>query len=322
MALLVIPMILLVLTGLFLIGPRVKIDTKIRDAEIGADIDDYLLRSESTVPNLFPGAEKKIVWAAGKKAKTKYSIIYFHGFTASRQEIFPVVETIAEALKANVFFTRLSGHGIDDPDALKRPTVNDWLNDAGEAWQIASRIGGKIVVIGLSLGSILALWTALNRPGVASVILISPLFEPIQPQAKILLWPWGNLIARIAMGKYRRVNITLADEKYRKLATERYPSAAMVTVMGLCRLSWKFELDRISVPLLCIYAESDDVISLKRMRDELGKIDPALLRTVKIDAERHCPVGDPVSPENNGRVIREIREFLKEKHVEDGRGRG
>jgi hypothetical protein len=38
---------------------------------------------------------------------------YFHGFSASRKDITPVVETLAGMLHANTFLTRLSAQGTD-----------------------------------------------------------------------------------------------------------------------------------------------------------------------------------------------------------------
>jgi hypothetical protein len=80
--------------------------------KLPADLDRYLADSEKQVVGLKPGTEKSIRWYRGVKKKTPLSIIYFHGFSASRRESSPVVEQVADALGANVFFTRFKGHGM------------------------------------------------------------------------------------------------------------------------------------------------------------------------------------------------------------------
>lgn len=77
------------------------------------DIDSLLKSQENVVRGLRPGTEKKVLWAQGNGVKSKTSIVFIHGFSASRIEIDPVVDLIAAELNANVYFTRLRGHGQD-----------------------------------------------------------------------------------------------------------------------------------------------------------------------------------------------------------------
>ena len=83
------------------------------------DIDSLLESQEKMVKGLRPGTGKKVLWTQGNGIKSKTSIVFIHGFSASRVEIDPVVNLIASKLNANVYFTRLSGHG-QDGQALAR----------------------------------------------------------------------------------------------------------------------------------------------------------------------------------------------------------
>ena len=61
-----------------------------------------------------PGLQKEIVWAnPATKTKTPLAIVYIHGFSASKGEVRPLPDKVASALGANLFFTRLTGHGED-----------------------------------------------------------------------------------------------------------------------------------------------------------------------------------------------------------------
>ena len=47
------------------------------------DLDIYLQQKESKVRGIFPNAVKKIYWNKNTKDKTKYSIVFIHGFTTT-----------------------------------------------------------------------------------------------------------------------------------------------------------------------------------------------------------------------------------------------
>jgi len=81
----------------FLSGPRIEIETKLYPLNLPADLNEYITQSEAQYSNIVPGTEKSIVWAnTSKKQKTKYAIVFIHGFSATRQEIAPVCDVLAE----------------------------------------------------------------------------------------------------------------------------------------------------------------------------------------------------------------------------------
>ena len=100
------------------------------EPDLPADIDLYLERAEASVPNLRAGAQKEVLWADASREKTPISIVYLHGYSASRVEISPVAERVARHLGANLFLTRLAGHGRDGP-AMAEPRLSDWMADSG-----------------------------------------------------------------------------------------------------------------------------------------------------------------------------------------------
>ena len=179
-------------------GPRETIDWTLTfdDVELGDDLDRYLAEAEARVPNLKPGAEKTIRWAGVPGVKTDIALIYVHGFSASRNEIQPVPERVAEALGANLFQTRLVGHGRDGP-ALGGARANDWINDMAEALAIGAQLGERVVVIGTSTGATLSLLFSVN-PGfefaMSGMILISPNFEIAAEGANLLTRPFARTI--------------------------------------------------------------------------------------------------------------------------------
>ena len=56
-------------------------------SDIPEDIDSYLKQKESEVSDIFPNAEKTIYWNNNIKDKTKYSIVFIHGFTTTGYQL-------------------------------------------------------------------------------------------------------------------------------------------------------------------------------------------------------------------------------------------
>jgi alpha-beta hydrolase superfamily lysophospholipase len=151
--------------------------------QLDADLDGYLSATEHAInahTPIIPNTEKRIRWfQAGSQSKTAFSIVYLHGFSATRQEIAPVLALVADGLEANLFETRLAGHGLGT-NALVGVQAEDWLDDAAEALQIGAAIGERVIVMGTSTGATLAL-AIVDHPSfdrVSSLVLISPNFGP------------------------------------------------------------------------------------------------------------------------------------------------
>ncbi len=154
------------LSGLVVIVPRrvscrptrVPIDTTVTfDATASArDPEAWLARTEAAVPGIKTTSRRKSSGPIpATKAKTPIAIVYVHGFSASKGRRGRCPTSVAAALGANLFYTRLTGHGKDGA-AMATASVNAWVNDYAEALAIGRAIGEKVIVIGVSTGAALA----------------------------------------------------------------------------------------------------------------------------------------------------------------------
>jgi len=199
------------------------------------------------LPDLIPGTEKTIHWAAEPGRQTALAIVYLHGFSATRQETAPLADQVAGALGANLFYTRFRGHGRGG-DALAEASVNDWLNDAWEALAIGRRLGKQVILIGTSNGGTAASWLA-TQPGAEdlfALVLISPNFGPRDAMAEVLTWPWAEAIGRVVVG--REYAWTPSNERHACYWPHRYPSSASLAMMGMVKLARDSDLGRITHP--------------------------------------------------------------------------
>ena len=164
-------LVLLVGFGLLaLLGPREKVDLSAGfDASLlGDDIDDYFEREEAKFSDIVEGVQKRVVWAGDVGVKTPISVLYIHGFSASSEEIRPVPDKVAEALGANLVYTRLTGHGRSGA-AMAQATASDWMRDTAEALAAARAVGESVVVIATSTGGTLVAAAALGSVAVVRV---------------------------------------------------------------------------------------------------------------------------------------------------------
>jgi len=305
---------ILLLATVALAGPRARVDGAVRPVSVPRDVDAWLRASEDSVPDIRPGDRKAVVWAGAPGAVTDVAVVYLHGFSADRHEIDPVPEEVARALGANVFFTRLTGHGRDGP-AMAEATADDWLQDTEEAMAVGRRIGRRVVLIGTSTGGTLATWAAAQggwRDDLLAVILVSPNFGVRDPRARMLLWPWGGLLARLVVGGERC--FTPANPAQARHWTTCYPTRALLPMMALVAYVRRLDPRRIEAPLLLLYSHDDDVVDPVRTERLFARLGSSRKRMEAVEGspegDHHVLAGDILSPGYTTQVLGLVLDFL------------
>lgn len=294
------------------------VDFERRPVAAGSDLDAWLAARESAIPGIVPGAGKRISWHGGERGRrTRWVVLYLHGFSATRQETAPLAERLAAQLGANLFETRLTGHGLEAAP-LENVTAEDWLVDAREAIAIGERLGERQVVVATSTGATLAL--ALEQAGalgpVAALVLISPNFGPKDPAADLLTWPGGPLLGRMVTGAMHEW--TPASEAQGRYWSTRYPLTAVVEMMRLVRAvnaALPFELE---APVLALLSPDDDVIDVPRARAALARIAAPAVEIVDVASggpSRHVLAGDILAPAATGPLLDVILDFLARQGI-------
>ena len=277
-------------------------------------LETYLAESESRRGAIRRHCEKKIVWHEDRRERRDLSVVYIHGFSASRRETWPLCDRLAEAISANLFYTRLSGHGRDG-DALACATEKEWLNDGLEAVAMGRRLGRRVVLVAMSTGATLATWLA-TQPSVAphlhSLVLLSPNFFPKNPLAALALWSPGLRFLEKFYGGWRC--FTVANAEQARYWTARYPVRAIATMMRLVRLSWQIDLKQAVMPVLMMLNPWDRVVNVSVAVARYHSFPSPCKRLVLFrknrDMGRHVLAGDVVTPQSTDRALVIIQEFL------------
>lgn len=277
-------------------------------------LQEQVLKSESQIENLKPNQERLIQFASPTSpAETPISILYFHGFSASRKEISPTIENLAEKLKANAFFGRLKGHGINSATALKEVTMEDWENDLKQDFALGTQLGKKTVVIATSTSAtILMNLIAEGAIRPAAVVLISPNFGFDRWDSELLLWPLARYWVEWVMGAER--SFTPKNQMQSEFWTTKYPYRATVEVMRTVQKFRKSDFRNYATPTLVLMNPKDTVVDPEKIKSGLKRIKsngPCFKRQEILDSEdSHVLAGVILSPRTTEKVVQEIHEFI------------
>ena len=150
-------------------------------------VEDHIKIAEMKIADIRSGLEKSIVWAGAPNHRTRYAIVYIHGFSASKEELRPVPDLIAASLGANIFYTRLTGHGRT-VDAMREVSVSAWMQDLAEAFKVGTVIGDKVIIVSCSTGGTLVATGIANGvflKKLSSTVFFSPNFGVRDPMAQL-----------------------------------------------------------------------------------------------------------------------------------------
>jgi len=208
--LIIIGLILAVIIVGYSVGPSNHFDP-IKDEPVSLDPDlvklEQAIASSEKAAHLKPDNEARIVWAdSNRKQKTPYSLVYIHGFTASWAEGDPVHKQLAKKFGCNLYLSRMHGHGVDSPDALKDLTPAKYVASAERALAIGRALGDNVILIGTSAGGMLSLYLAAHHPDITGLVLYSPCIAVANPALKLVTKPWGTQILDQVFGGKHVVN--------------------------------------------------------------------------------------------------------------------
>lgn len=307
--------------GLWFLGPREPATGPVAFSPdtLGGDLDAYLFRSERAVPDIRRGTQKHILWVdpVGKR-RTPLSIVYLHGFSATLEEIRPVPDNVARALGANLFYTRLTGHGQSGA-ALGAARLADWRADVAEALEIGRRLGERVIVMGTSTGGSLATM-ALGDPemsrDVAGVVFFSPNFALKAEGSQVLTWPFARQFVPMILGAERFFAPENAD--HAKWWTTRYPTQAVIPMAAAVKAANEVDHGAIDVPALFVFSDADQIVDAARTRAIAARWGgPTALWPVEAGPEddrvSHVIAGDILSPGLTDEVVERILEWVRER---------
>ena len=175
---------------------------------------------------------------------------------------------MAENCNANLFFTRLSGHGINDFRPLKDVDGMDWYLDVQEAFEIGKKIGDKIIVVATSFGcTLVSEYLSKNRINeiVLGNIFISPCYGIPDWRLKLSSFYWSKFIYKFFLGEKRVATHRTIEEK--KWWSNELPIESIINLELSVEKIWQSDFSKIMSPVIFIFCPKDQWISIKRIKE-------------------------------------------------------
>lgn len=315
--------VLLLFLGLgYFLGPRVAspdMDTTLPQVPSNlTELEKWIVNREAAIPNIKRNNESKIIWYDSIPQKTAYSIVYLHGWSASRMEGNPVHVETAQRYGCNLYLPRLAGHGLNENEAMLNLSADEVIYSAKEALAIAKELGHKVIIMATSTGGTLALHLAGGDSSVAGILLYSPNIEIYDKNAKLLAGPWGLQLAKaVKQSDYHEFE---ANEEKKKYWTTKYRVEALTHLQALVGETMTTEtFHKVTQPVFLGYYYKNDSIqdhvvsvpAMLKMYDALGT-DSSLKRKMAFPSVGDHVMTSSITSKDLKAVQEETNRFLEE----------
>lgn len=290
--------------------------------DMPASFDDFykFKLEQSKKKNVRPGNEEKLIRFADK---TPVAILYIHGFNASKGEGEFVVDKLANELKYNTYYLRLPGHGTTKEDQAS-VSYKDMLDESVETLMMMQKLGDRVIVIGTSMGGLIATYLAAEYPEkVSGLVLASPFYNFTTTTGRLLFcYPTYKFFTWVAPLRVDTDPIPPEKDNWTLYwYQENYLSSTKLLVDLVNYVDKKENYSKISSPVLLLYYYKDEknqdksasVEDMLRVYDSIaaGKKSNALNKKVIISNGSHVLTSKYVTPSDPELVKKEIAEFAR-----------
>ncbi|MCF3973920.1 alpha/beta hydrolase [Paracoccus salsus] len=301
-----------VMAALILLGPREPADMHTVEADLPEDLSGWLADRERHIDDRAAG---RIEWAGEPGQRTELALVYLHGFSGSPAELRPLPQQVAQALGANLYSARLTGHGLDGA-AMARARLSDWWGDTVDAVAVADRLGDRVILLGLSTGATLAAIAALDPklgPQIDGLVLISPNFKVNHRWAWVLDLPFARPVIE-ALWHGDRCFEPL-NEAHEQGWTSCYAIVSTLPMAAAVRHARGLNYGTARQPAFFIWSWKDRVVvprATQRVADRWGgpvtrlNVDPG----PRDDPSAHVIGGDALSPDLSVVLVDRIVQWI------------
>jgi carboxylesterase len=237
------------------------------------------------------------------------SALLIHGLTGTPYEMRYLGERLA-ARGVRVRGVRLAGHA-GTPEELGAAGYDNWYESAVNGLEELRQYGEPIVVVGLSMGAVLAARLSADQgESIAGVVLLAPAFflpTPVTLALKGIRGVLGSIVGRIFL-----LN-TVGSDIHDAAAKSVHPSARLMPLSAPLRLLdltavVKPMLPRITQPALVMHARRDHTCPMRKnvsyVMRHLGSPEK---RAVELEESYHVITVDS----EKERVAGEVAEFVE-----------
>ena len=247
----------------------IKMKITFPNIQINNEVVDYINDKEEKIDSLEQNAKKQIIWNSISNKKTEYAIVFIHGSFATGFQQRESLIKIADKLEANLFISRLSGHGVGF-EGTKGVSAYDFIEDTAEAIAVGNKIGDKVILIGFSAGSGLAMLASQDqklKSKIHSLVLIAPPTLTVRPI--FVLASIGLLFKRTHEFNFPKFN-GLSYEEWGPYWVNKFESS-LPRAFWKVLSSVKIKNDIDQLPMIIFYDKRDRVVNFERVEKIFDK---------------------------------------------------
>lgn len=225
--------------------------------------------------NLIPSAEPYLLRG------NRTGCLLVHGITATPREMRYLGEYLAQQ-GYTVAGVRLAGHATRPAD-LRHMRWQDWLASVEDGWHLLQTCTDRVLVMGLSMGGVLALTFAARFPVAGVIAMATPYEIHLEGWQKIMakvLKPMSYLHPYLAKGPGNWYNPAAAQGRI------AYPVNVTRAFYELRLLlaEMRASLPRVTAPTLLIHSKDDDYVlpeNMPKIFNALGSVDKEMVYVEK-----------------------------------------
>lgn len=267
-----------------------------------------------------PGNEERLI--LNPRSAGQVALLYVHGFRACRAEGEYVVEILAKIFGASAYFIRLPGHGTWKED-LNRTGMDAVLEEAEATLLMMKSLGKKVVLMGTSMGGLVATYLAAMYPDrVDGLVLFSPFYDFARRILRVLSRrPFCFLVRKIKTLLVDTDPVPPVKDNWTRYWYPTYYFSSLGLLMDLKRhIVKKSTLARVTAPALMLYFYRDrknqdpsaSVAAMRRVFGRFGAPYPnwGLRKMMPVPEGNHVLMSKYVHSDKDV-VIREVTDFIR-----------
>ncbi len=194
-------------------------------------------------------------------AKQPLGVLIVHGFTSSLDCV-PGIEPPVQALGLPTRMPILRGHGAESPEALRGVTWHEWLADGRDALQDLLVDVDKAIVVGHSMGGLVALTLAAEQPNAIDSLIVAAatvqMASPLAPGRPL------HFLAPLLVRLLKRWDLppTYADPALAQYDTNYpwTPTDALASFLEFGQMTRR-RLPEVRVPTLILQSRKDTTVA-------------------------------------------------------------
>jgi len=225
--------------------------------------------------------------------------LLIHGYTGTPFEMRMLGDFLAQA-GYTVLAPRLSGHATQ-PEDMTRGRWQDWQASVEDGLNLLKGCTKRQVVMGLSLGGVLALLTAARFPVSGVVSFSAPGVLPLDPRIKWVpaIYPIYPMLHK-GVPDWHNPDAAKDHKEYRN-----YPTRSLIELNKVV-ITMRAELDKVTAPVLFVQSHQDKVISPGCMDYLYEHVGSKNKSRMWVENSGHVVIREP----EREKVFLEVKNFL------------